>query len=76
MALVHFCFLCLLLFHVHMKMSESLTTFVCQKCTKPFGFPSQRRLTKHRREVHGPRLKCDYCDYDVGWLVVLGLTAL
>ena len=64
MALVHLCFLFLLSFHVYMKMSEALTTFVCQKCTKPIGFPSQRRLTKHLRVVHGPRLKCDYCDYE------------
>lgn len=64
MALVHLCFLFLLSFHVFIKMSESLTTFVCQKCTKPIGFPSQRRLTKHLKEVHGPRLKCDYCDYE------------
>ena len=64
MAPVHLYFLFLLSFHVYMKMSEALTIFVCQKCTKPIGFPSQRRLTKHLREVHGPRLKCDYCDYE------------
>ena len=44
-------------------MSENLKTHVCTECTKHIGFTTEKGLTKHSRDVHGPRQKCPYCEF-------------
>ena len=47
-------------------MSEDLKTHICRQCQqvdKPIGFRTERSLSKHLRDVHGPRLQCPYCNY-------------
>ena len=44
-------------------MSEDLKTHICTKCTKHIGFTTEKGLTKHSRDVHGPRQKCPYCEF-------------
>ena len=44
-------------------MSEDLKTHICTECTKHIGFTTKKGLTKHSRDVHGPRQKCPYCEF-------------
>ena len=44
-------------------MSEDLKTHICTECTKHIGFTTEKGLTKHSRDVHGPRQKCPYCEF-------------
>ena len=45
------------------QMSEDLKTHICTECTKHIGFTTEKGLTKHSRDVHGPRQKCPYCEF-------------
>ena len=44
-------------------MSEDLKTHICTECTKHIGFTTEKGLTKHSRDVRGPRQKCPYCEF-------------
>ncbi|MES9880088.1 MAG: hypothetical protein ABW185_04325, partial [Sedimenticola sp.] len=44
-------------------MSEKCHQHVCHRCETALGFANEKALHRHLKEVHGPRRKCDYCDY-------------
>ena len=45
------------------QMSEGLKTHICTEFTKHIGFTTEKGLTKHSRDDHGPHQKCPYCEF-------------